>query len=435
MFSIGLVSLLTSLYLAFNNILVANALNINIEPPQFENKDLESVASAAQRAIDGVLDGSYEPNHGELNNVLQSHNRGRLGIEIDGARFLLTKGMKRTYLERTFIQSLDMKRIVARNALNHRKEQQFLSFPERVVRRSDPTEIEVNVFEPSSNHVFDKLDRDSDLEDLGLRTFAFQLALCLSQNEKTTNGDFSNEGGRPVAVYFRNVRLTLLASRELQDLKKKYDCPTIFDEISVCCIGADLPESLVANGGGPTSHKERRSRLSKGVVDPSKGLVIVVGPSNNHLNSLQQLATSSTVKELPLVLISPRLGNSHETLGGEMASSYGGSETPQHPWLLKDFMPPTFVWVADATSDRSQSLPRIALSRSVIDRDNSWHLFHSKVRDGISSFDEQMAECAYSEFHYFASIPSSVGRPSRDMIITLWDDWKRKVRRRQQIGE
>eukprot|EP00816_Leptocylindrus_hargravesii_P012700 CAMPEP_0196824206 /NCGR_PEP_ID=MMETSP1362-20130617/90880_1 /TAXON_ID=163516 /ORGANISM="Leptocylindrus danicus, Strain CCMP1856" /LENGTH=420 /DNA_ID=CAMNT_0042204385 /DNA_START=186 /DNA_END=1448 /DNA_ORIENTATION=- len=420
--------------------MVANGLNINIEPPKFENKDLKSVVSAAQCAIDGVLGGSHKPSLSKINksneqNELQGHNRGRLGIEIDGARFLLTQEMKRTFLERAFIQSIDMKRIVAKNARVYKKEeQQLLSFPERVVRRSDPTEVEVNIFEQSSNNSCDELERDNGLEDLGLRTFALQLALCLSQSE-ISNGDIGNERARPVAVYFSNVRLTLLASLELQDLKKKNNCPSTFDDISVSCIGADLPESLSANREGIISHKQRRSRLSKGVVDPSNGVVIVVGPSNHHLDHLQQLAANSAVKELPLVLISPRLGNSHETPGGEMASSYGGSEPPKHPWLLKDFMPPIFVWVADATSSRSQSFPRIALSRSIMDRGNAWHLFHSKARDSISSYDDQMAECAHSEFHYFASIPSAIGRPSKDMIVSLWKDWMQLMKRRQQIGE
>eukprot|EP00590_Aulacoseira_subarctica_P000010 CAMPEP_0172438360 /NCGR_PEP_ID=MMETSP1064-20121228/72757_1 /TAXON_ID=202472 /ORGANISM="Aulacoseira subarctica , Strain CCAP 1002/5" /LENGTH=306 /DNA_ID=CAMNT_0013186911 /DNA_START=717 /DNA_END=1634 /DNA_ORIENTATION=- len=192
------------------------------------------------------------------------------------------------------------------------------------------------------------------------------------------------------------MQLTVLASQELQDLKKEErlttahpmrnsnataessSSSTTFDSILLCCLGQDgIPEQILKNKSQSVftttrrrSSQERRKQLEHGSIDSRNGILVIVQPTeqgktpstfhDSSLEALQRLCVLSTIHGLPVVVISPRLNYESgsgvsATFGGmdssryEISSLYGGLEPPRPgPWLLRDFTPPVYAWVGAA---------------------------------------------------------------------------------------
>ena len=376
------------------------------------------------------------------------------------------------------------------------------------------------------------------LEERALRRFALVLAAKLSQQpwevETTTdsessrnasNTDTVSEHGILVAVYFNTMHLTIMGSQELQNLKRdgrflqllqenrlrshpgsatnstfsQHDgaLSSVYNNIVLCCLGQDgIPEQLLQkhsqvqkyHGSHEPGYIKRRSNkeqskdLEDGIVDPTRGMILVVQPTeqgktpsdmyDSSCEALQRLSVMSMINGLPMVVISPRL--SYEcgtgisaTVGGidssgyELSSHYGGKEPPRPgPWLLRDFTPPVYAWVGAAKivsppkeignrqrdqqqfSDSSLNeqkdetvffCTRIALSHSVMDEGHPWHLFAAtsaseiteNTRQSFSVLKRKKKDAKrempseLSSYRYLASTMSSSGRPDRDIIETL----------------
>ena len=363
---------------------------------------------------------------------------GRIGIEIDSARYMTTLG---------------------RNYCNG-----------------------------STRIVSENIIKNAQLEGRALRRFALLLAAKLSQpcweveaalfkeesfRNSATSKNIRLSSGRLVAVYFNTMQLTVLASQELQDLKQEERLtkgrPTrnsngttessslspTFDTILLCCLGQDgIPEQMIQNKTQSDdtitrrrSSQERRKQLEHGSIDSRNGIVVIVQPTeqgktpstfhDSSLEALQRLCVLSTIHGLPVVVISPRL--SYEsgtgvsaTFGGmdssryEISSLYGGLEPPRPgPWLLRDFTPPVYAWVGAAKiitpwllqnavattsssqqqesncndpyrfgdivaskdntnsnkkGDKTSHFTRIALSYSVMEEGHPWHMFVASTK-------------------------------------------------------
>ena len=389
--------------------------NIRIDPPEFFQDGIEWVVQQAFMAIDCVLnDKNFHGIGGRRDHLLslQPQNRGRIGIEVDGVRYLLTSEMKRRCFERIYAKYLNVNRVT--------KYQEEVVHVTDTTRRVRPTD-------------------DKFLEDFGLRVFSFMLATKLSQelSIKTLEDEsLSNSSPVPVAIYFRDIEGVVQASTDLQIMKEFDGEQGLYDNISICHLGdSKLPSNLGRNDD-LESENDRRERRSSGLVAPANGVAIIVQPFYRDMENLQRISMISAVKSIPLILVSPRLENNIETECSELASSYGGEEPARHPWFLKDFLPPAFAWVVDATVKKDTSTPQISLTRSVNDKDHAWHLFYSKrVPVPIEQYNERTSKLCNIEHHYFASIPASTGRPSSELMLSLWKDWRNRIKSRQFIGE
>ena len=406
---------------------------IRIDPPEFYKNGIEWVVQQAFMAVDGVLNDCCAPmpmdRHVCADSMmslpsLQPQNRGRIGIEVDGARYLLTYEMKSRCFERIYTKYLQLNKVT----------------------RGLENEEEVHTMDTGA--VLDMAQKmspndDRFLEDFALRIFSFMLASKLSrQMPLPTSGEESEltstsmpSSPIPIVLYFRDIHEALQANTDLQTMKESAKDVSMYDNISICHLGDNtLPDNIGYKD--LDSKDDRRKRRSSGHVDAKNGIAIIIQPFNRDMENLQRISMIYALNSIPLVLLSPRLGNNIETECAELANSYGGEEPARHPWFLKDFLPPAFAWIVDATAQRDMSVPRIALLRSVQDKDHAWHLFQSKRTPvPIEEYNRKTSKLCNIEHIYFASIPSSTGRPSSELIIALWRDWRNKVQRRQLIGE
>eukprot|EP00957_Ditylum_brightwellii_P161806 12319172-Ditylum_brightwellii.AAC.1 len=198
----------------------------------------------------------------------------------------------------------------------------------------------------------------------------------LHQNHKTRNHVSNNNNNnnvttRPIALYFNTVRQALLASQELQLLKLKqekyklrrhrsshHDASTsslrreerdlyvqpVYDNIRIFVLdpnNLEVPIDMTLTttseedeedeDTSSSSQTKRRKpwghsrNLRKGKIDPKQGLLLIVrptdyniefkppGPSFGTIDALQMLLARASVHYLPCVVISPRLT---EQLGG-----------------------------------------------------------------------------------------------------------------------
>lgn len=399
--------------------------NVKIDPPDFFDKDIDTVVGEAGDAVEKVLNlevCEFE-DQDNSHNVLMPQNRGRIGIEVDGARFLLSSEMKKDFLMKAYTERLAVERVIS-------TEKKSSKVPTHNVSPNyDSLELEVDLFNdlsqvrPSSQVI----DRDMRMEDLGMRIFTLKLASKLSRLEG------SKKQRRRVTIFFRNIQLALMASRELQLLKDQNNSPT-FQSISVFCIKDDLPEDFFCERD-LLGVRERRKKLLTGYVNGDNGIAIIVQPRISELPDVQRVTMSSATAFVPLLLVSPRMENPIETESLELAGSYGGSEPSRHPWYLNDFLPPVFAWIVDKTPKGRQY--NIAMTRSVKDKDQAWHLFHATAsQNNFQDFDKNISESAnYSKYQYFASIPSSTGRPNHELIETLYNDWRIRLKNRGKVGE
>ena len=186
---------------------------------------------------------------------------------------------------------------------------------------------------------------------------AAKLSHDFSWNEYE-NEDYPTDSFRSVALSFNTIKEALLARREMQLLQRK--CRTevernAFDHVIIQTLSDGLPKDLYI----PKTAKRKKGRLRNLSVDPKKGLLVVVEPTDfnrdfdparpslNSLNDFQKVMTSALIQRTPVVVLSPRFLTYGETeapdnelyqSGFQKASYYGGKEPPRGPapFILRD---------------------------------------------------------------------------------------------------
>lgn len=149
------------------------------------------------------------------------------------------------------------------------------------------------------------------------------------------------------------------------------------------------------------------------------------GPSIGSLGDLQKLSLRAQVNGLPVVVVSPRFlaHKGHEyrlwdQSGYQQSEIYGGAEPPRGPtpWIMRDFSPPVFCWVgsalAKAQRDTIYRPEHLSLLQSVVDEGHSWHIF--KETTGSRS--------VHPRFKYLASTRKSSGRPTAAVLDHILED-------------
>jgi hypothetical protein len=190
---------------------------------------------------------------------------------------------------------------------------------------------------------------------------------------------------RPIAVYFNTIKQALMASRELQLLKRAelgeasaaegLAPSSSYDHVSIQCLGDKIPKALCRD----RSERRRYGGLMHGYVNAAHGLILIVqptdynneyrppGPALGSIGSFQQLAAQASIEEVATVAVSPRfLSNNNnndnnqmfdgwDQSGYQQSSTYGGVEPPKGPtpWIMRDFTPPVYCWVGNAVSLRA----------------------------------------------------------------------------------
>jgi len=371
---------------------------------------------------------------------------GRLGIEIDNARFLFS------------------------NSQNHKKNMNYNKDNKGLYRRSDNDN---NDDEYDDGHDFHRTKPKSNLnynrrkqqvidsEGRALRRIVLILASKLGQNpwsgledeygdaidivkqkkkaisvnnndvdSKTTTTPATVSTSRPIAIYFNTLRQALLASKELQLLQQiahyKNQNTKIYENIRILCLKDNIPKDMMKS----TTDNSRKRKwgssrdISDGKVNPQSGIIIIVqptdydsesrspSPSIDSLQALQILLSKASVNQIPSIVVSPRLieqfnnrgggyngggGGSGYSLGYEQSgyqqsSTYGGVEPPKGPtpWILRDFIPPVYTWIGCGIQ---LSTPRIhrpspSLIQSMLNESNVEKGYNVDVRNEYDDEDE-----------------------------------------------
>eukprot|EP00531_Pseudo-nitzschia_arenysensis_P020707 CAMPEP_0116151180 /NCGR_PEP_ID=MMETSP0329-20121206/19955_1 /TAXON_ID=697910 /ORGANISM="Pseudo-nitzschia arenysensis, Strain B593" /LENGTH=392 /DNA_ID=CAMNT_0003647767 /DNA_START=252 /DNA_END=1430 /DNA_ORIENTATION=- len=275
------------------------------------------------------------------------------------------------------------------------------------------------------------------------RIFSLILAAKLSHDcswSKYEEEEYPSKSFRTIALSFNTINEALLARQEMQMLQR--NCRTdaernAFDNIIVQTLADGLPEVLYA-----PKTKKRVSRTTKLAVQPKKGLLLIVQPTDfndafdparpsvHSLDDFQKSTTAACIQKTPVVVLSPRFmsygdseapDNQIYQSGFQQASYYGGIEPPRGPapLLLRDFSPPSYCWIGDALSVASndqflQNLSRVVLTNSVMDEDHPWHIYAASGMRRRSSNKNSTADGRRSipESVYLASTRSTSGRPT-----------------------
>lgn len=342
-------------------------------------------------------------------------------------------------------------------------------------------------------------NRNNQLNASAIRRVALLLAGKLSQGpwkgyEKayTSNTTTTSSQGRQVAVYFNTIKQALAASHDLQLLKRieqhghtegQYNrgidsaslTPSYYDNVRVLCLGQNegIPQDMreqrgEQEGDGSKKKKAMAAGLAIGEIDPAKGLVLIVqptdynaeyrppGPSVGTVEALQKLVASASIEHIPTVVLSPRFlaneipysGGSWDQSGFQQSAIYGGIEPPRGPtpWVMRDFSPPVFSWVGcalplgrtgkfrDAMGDPSY-YSGVSLLQSVMHQGHSWHLFVTKEQLGSDKQKKQRTTATASStaanspskttnnYQYLASTKSASGRPTRNVLRRIFGEF------------
>ena len=398
--------------------------------PKFADT-IDSVAEAALGAISATVLGKQRLDPNLVNNaraqnsifdyraVKKPIDAGRIGIEIDGARFL-----RRNYATVDNANALRLLVLVLANKLSHNHWEEDIASEE------------------SSNTIY------SDHDDA-----------------------ISRQAPRPVAVYFNTVKQALVASEQLLLLKQQQRqrqssrAEPSYENVTIHCLSQndELPLSML--------HQKRRrtalqlSRQKPDWIVPSdrtKGFVIVVqptdfndeflppGPAFGILQSLQRLSTRAMAKDFPVIMVSPRFLVQDDGFGVgrgqgwdqnmKTVSTFGGSEPPHGPtpWILRDFYPPIFCWIGNAASvdaktrravlsqtsssshhsngDPRSFYSRIAITQSVVDEGHPWHIF------GVRRTADATEKVPFV-YDYLASTMASAGRPTQSIMRRILQEF------------
>jgi hypothetical protein len=298
----------------------------------------------------------------------------------------------------------------------------------------------------------------------------------------TTSSSSKAKGGRQVAVYFNTIKQALAASHELQLLKRierhgqteaQSTTASYYDNVRVLCLGQNegIPKDMRDKQGYGSKKKAMAAGLATGDIDPTKGLILIVqptdynaeyrppGPSVGTVEALQKLCASAAIEQVPTVVLSPRFlaneipysGGSWDQSGFQQSAIYGGIEPPRGPtpWVMRDFSPPVFSWVGCAlpigrTSKFRDALGEpsyysgVSLLQSVMHQGHSWHLFATKEHLPVSSDkllqEDQQRSTASSttaaksssktkKYQYLASTKSASGRPTREVLRRIFGEF------------
>eukprot|EP00559_Dactyliosolen_fragilissimus_P007692 CAMPEP_0184859408 /NCGR_PEP_ID=MMETSP0580-20130426/4403_1 /TAXON_ID=1118495 /ORGANISM="Dactyliosolen fragilissimus" /LENGTH=758 /DNA_ID=CAMNT_0027356017 /DNA_START=133 /DNA_END=2406 /DNA_ORIENTATION=- len=375
---------------------------------------LNEVAEAAQIAISSTLyyKNFLDPNiavnamaKSYINDVRpvgfafspEGRDVGRLGIEIDGARFLTGHNYNNMEGENLNLSNSSSSSSYVR---------QLMESEGRSLRQ-----LSLILAAKLSHYPWNGLEEEYDDDDHDHHDMNIEKNIHHSTTKRKT---------RPVVLYFNTLRQALLASSELKLLKMKQklchlhknknhhnhhnnnklsdknnkeEPPLNFDNIRILCLGQDgIPSDMTPSTQKPnyskTTGKLRKKwgfarQLANGEVDPKQGLILLIQPTDYNaelsppspaihtLPSLQRLLAQASVEQIPAVMISPRLteqyaqfddrsttlgvggtsaGGGYEQSGYQKSSTYGGIEPPRGPtpWILRDFIPPVFSWVGNA---------------------------------------------------------------------------------------
>lgn len=305
-------------------------------------------------------------------------------------------------------------------------------------------------------------------EGQAMRILSLQIAKRLSILPWNMTESTGRRPARSVAVYFNSVEQCLLASRELSRLmtndRENNANQDWFDNIQINCLGQDpLPLSMAKEKGRerlilivkPTDYDEDESRyqqqprIQANVVDKLQSLLFQASAA-----SISAVVLSPRLSELPplqqATQMYKRTGPSgFEQSGFQKSSTYGGVEPPVGPtsWLLRDLVPPIYVWVGCANAlfqrkahmslrsvaallreheqDRSSRgndsentytfYSRIALVQSAMDAGHSWHMFAVKEH-----FSESLVK---NTAYYIGSSIVSRGRPSSRIMNDVFEEY------------
>ena len=288
------------------------------------------------------------------------------------------------------------------------------------------------------------------------RRFALLLAAKLSRKESWKSFEECEDAmcntldQRPIIVCFNTIKQALAASSELQQLRQLYFREQInqsgtspYDKVKIQCIHDEIPKELHLD----PSQRRRNNGLIDGFVNATKGLILVVqptdyneefkppGPAIDSIGNFQKLAARATIEETPIVALSPRFLSNKNAYGGwdqsgyQMSATYGGIEPPQGPtpWIMRDFTPPAFCWIANALPLARSGprridgmgeqcyLSRVALTQSVMDPGHLWNVFVAKeCRRGTSM--------SPVDYVFLASTRSAAGRPPRAVLQRIVED-------------
>lgn len=336
-------------------------------------------------------------------------------------------------------------------------------------------------------------------EGRAMRMLALRIAQRLSASPWD---DIDNSSGcRPVAIYFSTMEQSLLASRELSRLKEEEDSlgQEALDHIYILCLGQDsLPPSMVkqkvVRDGGKKDNHQTQSTSSY------ESMVLIVKPTDydastiqaNVVDKLQSLLFQASASSIPAVVISPRLSelpplqqsasetykrtgpSGFEQSGFQKSSTYGGIEPPVGPtsWLLRDLVPPVYVWVgcSMAIGRRSRSnrslksisasfhqqqqqgeidhddssinyhsgnggsftyFSRMALTQSAMESGHHWHIYAVKERLKSAQSNPRLSRKRHKaehverelSYHYLGSSNASMGRPSSRIMNDVFEEF------------
>lgn len=366
---------------------------------------------------------------------------GRLGIEIDGARYLMAATS--TDGDQDKLQRFES-----------RKNLEEISSATISAVIDDSSLMDRQY----SRHIIEQ-------EARALRRFSLVLASKLSVAPWKGLEDSVDESeakkSRPILLFFATIRQALSASKELQLLQKISKCNDgnkhRYDHIKILCLGQDdIPTDFMTHSQGRRPWGSSR-QVTAGKVDPTKGIILIVQPTDFHheaeppypavntVTQLQLLLAKASIAQTPAVVISPRLTEQWlsgiEQSGYQQSSIYGGIEPPKGPtpWILRDFIPPVFSWIGNALELPHQNLShyiplqrgnydmkisvisRAAITQSVMEEGYPWHVYavedtyeYACNEDGKGNLKKNNTNS-----FYMASTRSRSGRPTRRIIFDI----------------
>ena len=293
---------------------------------------------------------------------------------------------------------------------------------------------------------------------------------------------------RPIAIYYNTVQQALVASRQLLQLKRlelfqqeqqqqKPSSSSIYNAIHIrsLCQGDDIPEALIETSvrHNMTSTKLGR-RLATGQIDSMcTSMILIVqptnyndefrppGPSINVIESIQRLVSIAAIEQIPVIMISPRFLKAQQqslsTSSGywdqsgyyQQSSLYAGIEPPPGPtpWILRDFTPPAFCYVANALSckipndkcmknddvafyrnmvvndvNQYSYYSHLSLWQSVLHQGHGWNLF-AAVRQAPGALEDFNPQSSKLNYRWIGTSKNSAGRPTRQFMRRIWREY------------
>jgi hypothetical protein len=291
---------------------------------------------------------------------------------------------------------------------------------------------------------------------------------------------------RPATVYDSILIRCLCQGDSIPNEMLRYYAHEEMENIS----NSTIPSNSSIGTKDKSTSRLYRAKKSAARVDPTAGLLLIVQPTDYNTDfepqpgpvlsaaqALQQLAMRASLEQLGMVLLSPRFVNypatdcsnclvvsSHGTGWDErrrplsplsplesgkqkfaQSSSFAGLEPPRGatPWILRDFGPPIFTWVAHTLPLESRSTTftslrqrrsletslrceddskatHLVLWQSILHPDAAWHLFAVSAPKVES---RSRSSCSSGvRVRYIASTKSATGRPTRDILRRLYLD-------------